>query len=224
MVDETDLIAAERALGHAPTGRETPAEAALRAAWDRRLSPLLEAAAPVEPSDDLFGRIEAEIAPRAATAPHGGAAGANVVELAAARAASRRWKSATGFFAAAAAALAIYVGAPSEAPAPQNYVAVVTADDGSGAGLFIQIDAVTGAATVVPVTTPPSGSSYEMWTIPDGQTTPVSLGLLPQEAVARDGFAAVPGQIFAISLEPEGGSPNGQPTTPLFHGTAVRVD
>ena len=63
-----------------------------------------------------------------------------------------------------------------------------------------------------------------MWTIPTGATAPVSLGLLPQNAVARTNFVADLDQIFAISLEPEGGSPTGQPTQALYHGRVVRVD
>ena len=125
---------------------------------------------------------------------------------------------------AIAAALAIYIAVPIVAPqdAPK-YVAVVTADDGGQAGLIIQVDTGTGLATVIPVTAPPIGQSYEMWHLPQGATRPVSLGLLPQNAVARSTIQTQPGELFAISLEPEGGSPTGQPTLPQFHGTVVEV-
>lgn len=242
-MDEREFIAAERALGVEPTAGETPAEAALRAAWEQRLAPMLLSAAPAEPPADMLERIEAEIAAdergaasrRPAKAPPAAASAAapgtaEIVELAPLRRSVRVWKGVAGVALAAAAALALYVAAPGVIPgldqgdeAPK-YVAVVTADDGSGAGLIIEFDTGSGVATVVPVTTPPEGSSYQMWTIPEGQTRPVSLGLLPRDPEARTGLAPTPGQLFAISLEPEGGSPTGQPTQPLFHGTLERVE
>lgn len=153
-----------------------------------------------------------------------------VVELAAARARLSRWKGIAGVAIAAAAAMAIYIAVPGEAPSPApteaaRYVAVVTADDGSGTGLIIQFDTASGVATVIPAgAVPPDGSSYEMWHLPEGATRPVSLGLLPQNAVARTTITAGAGDLFAISLEPPGGSPTGQPTQALYHGAVVRVE
>ncbi len=209
---EQDEIAIDRALGHAPRFGETGAEAAAREGWERRLAPLLLSAPDAAPSTGLLARIEAEL-----DRP---AAGAETLPL---RRALRIWKGAAGLALAAAAALAIYVAQPREAEGAR-YVAVVTADDGSGPGLVIQFDTGTGVATVVPVAAAPSGNSYEMWTIPAGATKPVSLGLLPPGPDARADFSASDGQIFAISLEPPGGSPTGQPTLPLFHGKLARVD
>lgn len=220
-MDERELLAAERALGHEPVAAESPEDARLREAWERRLAPLLEAVAPAPAPPGLFERTEAAI--------HGAApGGAEIVDLARLRGRVRRWRATALVAMAAAAALALYVSVPGLTPgAPDaggRYVAVVTADDGGQAGLIIQFDTAAGIATVIPVTAPPSGSSYEMWTIPTGETRPVSLGLLPQKAVARTGIAVDPDQLFAISLEPEGGSPTGQPTQPLYHGRVVRVD
>lgn len=212
-MDERDHIAAERALGHEPRARESAEEARLREAWERRLAPLLDAP-PVAPSPGLFARIEAELEPA------GMAGGAEIIPL---RRQVRLWRAVAGAALAAAAALALWIAVPTER-AGERYVAVVTADTGGEAGLIIQFDTGTGIATVIPVTAPPSGNSYEMWTIPEGRTQPVSLGLLPQDAALRPGFSAMEGQVFAISLEPEGGSPTGQPTRPLYHGNLVRVD
>ena len=231
MTDKHDLNAAERALGHAPTGGEDAAARAAREAWERRLAPMLASAPEVALPDGLFERIEAEIgeaAPAAAPAEfNSGPAGlgAEVVQL------RRRvdvWKGVAGVAMAAAAALAIYVAAPQEEIAPETgakYVAVVTADDSGQTGLLIHFDTGTGVATVIPAgAKPPDGSSYEMWHLPEGATTPVSLGLLPENAVARQTIVAGEGDLFAISLEPQGGSPTGQPTQPIYHGTVVRVD
>lgn len=245
MVDERDIDAGMRALGLDPTDGETLADRLQREAWEERLAPLTARIPPVAAPEDLLARIEAAIeaeggAPVAApsvstpsvntpsvnTAPSAGAAPANnnVVELDALRRRARGWRTVASTALAVAAGLAIYIAIPLIAPqdAPK-YVAVVTADDGGEAGLIIQVDTGTGLATVIPVTAPPPGQSYEMWHLPEGATRPVSLGLLPQNAVARSTIQTRPGELFAISLEPEGGSPTGQPTLPQFHGTVVEV-
>lgn len=232
MADERDLDAAERALGLDPIGAETAADAAMRAAWEERFAPLAGLLAPVDPPEGLYDRIEAALPAAPAAGPDAGDGDAadpaqtrrEVVELAAWRRRAARWKGVAGLAAAIAAALAIYVALPRPPAEADRYVAVVTHDQNGQAGLVIQIEPATGLATVIPVAAPPDGASYEMWTIPEGRTTPVSLGLLPQQAVERRNFTAAPDQLFAISLEPEGGSPTGQPTQPLFHGRVVRVD
>lgn len=245
MTDDHDLNAAERALGHAPTGGEDASARAAREAWERRLAPMLASAPEVAPPDRLLARIEAEIGedaansaavttpsatPKAAPETFSGGLvgmGAEVIHL------RRRlgvWKGVASVAMAAAAALAIYVAVPQEVqPADgaigAKYVAVVTADEGGQTGLLIHFDTGTGVATVIPAgAKPPDGSSYEMWHLPEGATTPVSLGLLPQNAVARQTIVAGEGDLFAISLEPAGGSPTGQPTQAIYHGTVVRVE
>jgi anti-sigma-K factor RskA len=64
---------------------------------------------------------------------------------------------------------------------------------------------------------PAPGRVHELWLIAEGAPTPVSLGVLPEdgrtalvlsEAVA----AAMAGGTLAVSDEPPGGSPTGQPT------------
>ena len=218
MADERDLNAAERAIGHAPTGGETPADRAAREAWERRLSPLLTEAPAIEPPADMMARIEAKLGDDTP------GASAEVIQL---RRSVGRRRGFAGLAVAAAAAMAIYVAVP-QTPAPAEaakYVAVVTADDSGQTGLLIHFDTGSGVATVIPAgARPPDGSSYEMWHLPEGATTPVSLGLLPQNAVSRATFSAGEGDLFAISLEPLGGSPTGQPTQAVYHGTVVRVE
>ena len=56
-----------------------------------------------------------------------------------------------------------------------------------------------------------------MWLIADGAGAPVSLGVLPaaqfaELAIPADQIAALAGATLAISDEPLGGSPTGQPT------------
>jgi anti-sigma-K factor RskA len=64
--------------------------------------------------------------------------------------------------------------------------------------------------------------SYELWLIPSGETRPRSLGLVqPGQPIRLDIPAGLAGRItqdatLAVSLEPPGGSPTGQPTGPVI--------
>ncbi len=64
------------------------------------------------------------------------------------------------------------------------------------------------------------GHDFELWVI-EGQQAPVSLGVIPAGANVRltvdDATRSYieSGAVFAISLEPAGGSPTGQPTGPV---------
>lgn len=217
MTEERDLDAAERALGLDPIPPgETAEEAAARIAWEVRFAPLLTLPAPVEPP---FGALE-EVERRLGL-DHA-AMGAEIVEFSSLRRRMRGWRAAALTSMAAAAALALWVATPAEAP---RYVAVVTAAEDGRAALIVDIDTGTGAATVVPVgLRAPQGSDYELWRVtPDG-SAPISLGVLPRDPSLRRSIAADPGDVFAISLEPAGGSPTGAPTTaPVFTGEVVRV-
>lgn len=66
--------------------------------------------------------------------------------------------------------------------------------------------------------TPPAGHDYELWALPQGGT-PVSLGVLPyRKSMQRRVLTAVQQRALAsavqlaVSIEPPGGSPTGQPT------------
>ncbi len=213
--EERDLDAAERALGTEPEGQENAADRAAREAWERRLAPLLEAVEPVEPPEGLFGRISGRIAVEDM-----------IADLGAARKRASRWKRATVLAGSLAAAIAVYVAVDYWQPPPsETYVAVVTSDADGEAGLIVQFDTGTGIATIVPVNIQaPPGRSLEMWHLPEGAERPYSLGLLPNAPEALKTLKTGPGDLFAISLEPQGGSPTGQPTEPIYHGRIVKVE
>jgi anti-sigma-K factor RskA len=71
----------------------------------------------------------------------------------------------------------------------------------------------------------PNDRSFELWGIAPGATQPQPLGLIGADG--RLDIGALPaalrdGGTLAISLEPVGGSPTGQPTGPVvFSGTLV---
>ncbi|HEY3645157.1 MAG TPA: anti-sigma factor [Gammaproteobacteria bacterium] len=74
---------------------------------------------------------------------------------------------------------------------------------------------------VVTPNPPPAGKSYELWMIPDGGK-PVPMGLMNEtgqasETVSSELLARLAGaKALAISEEPQGGSPTGQPTGPVL--------
>ena len=75
----------------------------------------------------------------------------------------------------------------------------------------------------------PAGKSHELWVIPVSGGAPVSLGLLPHtgdhhRALTAAQRAALAGaKTLAVSLEPEGGSPNGSPTQVLLTAPIATV-
>ena len=68
----------------------------------------------------------------------------------------------------------------------------------------------------------PPGKSHELWALPEGGGAPVSLGLMPHtgdhhRVLNASQRAALAGsKRIAVTLEPEGGAPNGAPTGPVL--------
>jgi anti-sigma-K factor RskA len=75
----------------------------------------------------------------------------------------------------------------------------------------------------------PAGKSHELWVIPASGGAPVSLGLLPHTGdhhrvlTASQRAALAGAKTLAVSLEPEGGSPNGSPTQVLLTAPIAAV-
>jgi len=71
-----------------------------------------------------------------------------------------------------------------------------------------------------------AGKELQLWAMPPGAQYPVSLGVLPaggMKVAASD--IVQPDTKLMVSLEPQGGSPTGQPTGPvLFAGTLARIE
>lgn len=73
------------------------------------------------------------------------------------------------------------------------------------------------------------GKSFELWVLPADKSKPISLGLLPKQgnatvAVADNIAALLASSGLAVSLEPDGGSPTGQPTgAVLYQGKLAQI-
>jgi anti-sigma-K factor RskA len=106
------------------------------------------------------------------------------------------------------------------APAP-TMVAVLINEGDQSPGAIIEAFG-DDSVRIVPLVdfAVPDGSVLQVWTLPDADTGPVSLGTLgaASEIVLRGPDLPLPaaGQLYEITLEPAPGSPTGRPTGPIL--------
>jgi anti-sigma-K factor RskA len=235
-----DDLAAEYVLGTLDAAERAEVERRLRsdarlaqavAAWERRLDPLLEPSSPVAPPGTSFAVISARIdALRPAKPAPKGARGAEIIRL---RRRVQTWRRAAIAVSAIAASLLVFIGVRELRPVPEaRFVAVLAGDDRNPA--FVAAVNVKDRAIMVmrlgePLA-PAPGHSHELWALGGGREAPQSLGLLsaasriPADRLGQLDPSTLAATTFAISLEPEGGSPTGQPTGPVvFTGKLVPV-
>jgi anti-sigma-K factor RskA len=119
--------------------------------------------------------------------------------------------------------------APGSPSAPSRYVAVLERDAVPPAFVLV-LDAGARSLTLRRVGAPREpGKSYELWLISGRLPAPRSLGLAGPGDVTEltDVLADDPGLIgdasFAVSLEPEGGSPTGAPSNVAFSGKPMEA-
>ena len=229
--EDIDLLAAEYVLGTLDAEEREAVDARQHrdaglaraiADWQRRLAPLDELVLPVTPAANLFARIEARLNARA---ERNDAISATIISL---QRRVRVWRSAAVAVGAIAAALALVVGFRDTLflPPPQNFVAVFHRGD-EQPSFLMSIDLSTRELTVRPITAQSQpGRTYQLWIASDQLgPAPRSLGLLDQpgeptsKTLTEFDRDLLQKATFGISLEPEGGSPTGQPTSPALHGT-----
>ncbi|MEP5755470.1 MAG: anti-sigma factor [Nitratireductor sp.] len=203
-----------------------PGFARLVERWEEHMAPLAAGYEPVEPpaavksalDQRLFAASGGATTPRKAAAPAGGLWQSLAV-----------WR---GIAAAAVAGLVLVLAVPLLAPPPADEPAgrlvASLAPQESNVHYFVVYDASTRDIGLSHVTGErDSGRDFELWVI-EGDTPPASLGVIPAgstvhlavgEALRRKIEA---GAVFAISLEPAGGSPSGQPTGPVVAAGNLR--
>jgi anti-sigma-K factor RskA len=242
--DSDDLLAAEYVLGLLDAASRSEAEArlqrdsafaALVSAWEAYFSPWLEGISAVDAPAGLWPRIRAALwqheLPTRPAVPAGKPSLWDRMSF---------WRGlAAGGFAVAAASLAALlvtvrsVPEPIERPsAPTPVVTVPTPappaapmtvsmvhDDGSAAYNAV-VNPDTGVIVLVPVHMPDDARVPELWLIGD-DGVPKSLGVIARDRAMQVRIpesvrkSAEANAVFAVSLEPEGGSPTGQPTGPV---------
>ena len=209
---DRDLLAAEYVLGSLEGDERREAERLLAAdpafarsvfAWQQRLTPLATHAAPAAPPADLWPRIERDIAPAA------------TVAIQPSRRRVRFWQATTAGALAIAASLAAFMVLRQP---EQTRVALLAPLAGGPPVLMAMVE--RGDGLVVRPTASiavPTDKDLELWALPQGETKPSSLGVLPPSGRQLTAQLA-PGTQLLVSLEPKGGSPTGQPTGPVLYG------
>lgn len=215
-----DRLAAEYVLGtlRGPARRRFealltahPALSRATADWQRRLSPLAADVPDQVPSPAVWRRIEQRLfgdpatsagAPRASAAP--------------------RWWARLGWWQAWAASasvatvvLAVLLSLPRPQPAP---IVVVLSPDQGPATFVAGVSADGGSLVLKPlagVALQPR-RALELWAVPS-QGAPRSLGVVAADrpTTVQRGSLVQGVAAFAVSVEPPGGSPTGQPTGPI---------
>ena len=230
--DDREELAAEFALGTLSAMERQEAEslmvgdtefAGMVRAWERRLIPLALALEPVEAPPRIRGAVMKAI--------EGDAAGADTVLAWKRKATAWRWATAGASAIAASLAAFLLVGKLSVPLTDQRYLAVLQAE-GPEPAFLASIDLANGSISVRTMgAAPQPGKSYELWALGGGRDKPQSLGVIdasfriPASKLGKIDPAIMSDTLFAVSLEPEGGSPTNQPTGPvMFTGKLVATE
>jgi anti-sigma-K factor RskA len=112
-------------------------------------------------------------------------------------------------------------------PAGPGYVAVLRAPHQDQAAWVATTSDRGFAIRPLARAAPPNARAYELWTIAPGSSRPQPVGVIPADgnlALKSSPAALSDGATLAISVEPVGGSPTGQPTGPVvFSGAVIRT-
>lgn len=220
--EDPDRLAAEFALGlldgadRAAALRRMIAEPAFARkvdAWRERLAPLNDAIPELAPPARLWSSIELRLSDRS-------------------RGALIRWRTATAAATALAAALlaVIVLRSPAQSPKPvaapaPTLVAQLGAPQATA--LLAVYDDARGNLIVRPAVIDAHDRDAELWVIPNGGR-PVSLGVIARDRPTKVALGArrsllVRNAVLAVSLEPLGGSPTGQPTGPVVAEGVISI-
>lgn len=225
--EEQDLRLAEYVLGVLSADERRDLEQRLESdpdyalqlvAWQERLAPLISQVPEATPPAFVWARIRDELglpAPAVAdtrsTTPPAGFW--NSLAL-------WRWLSASSL--AAVLVMATMLWNPvSEDSAATPLLAASLQLEGGQTAFTAMLDTEQKRMVVVPVASLElEGRVAELWLIA-GDRAPISMGLLPAQGAASmelpDDLLALAqvSSVFAVSLEPQGGSPTGQPSGPV---------
>lgn len=201
-----------------------PHAAAEVARWQQHLLPLAEDVPATAPPDYVWARIQSELGV------------GKIVQRTTAPAARHGWwynlSLWRGFAFGAAAVAAAFIIAfivvprspvvPSTAPAVAYMASTITQTDGR-VGWTATMDLAHARMVVVPASPQaiPANRAPELWLIPHGQK-PIAVGIIAANGpttIALDKTLLAqlgPTAALAVSVEPPGGSPTGQPTGPVI--------
>jgi anti-sigma-K factor RskA len=112
---------------------------------------------------------------------------------------------------------------------PSETLVAVLQKDAASPAFLVSVNVDKRTLTVRPVAAKhEAGHSHELWIVHDSLGAPRSLGVLDDANVKQGPTlaayqpAVIEQATFAVSLEPEGGSPTGAPTGPIvFAGKLI---
>lgn len=236
--DDMDLIAAEYVLGTLPAGecaavavraRQDRSLAAAIEAWELRLAPLSELVPPRPAPLTVWPEIKARIDALEEVLLTDKQVSAKVIGI---ERRLGRWRAAAVAATALAASLLLFVGYREIVNPPERTLVAVLQKDAQSPAFLVSVDLDKRLLTIRAVSAEPQpGKSYELWLVNDELKTPRSLGIVGDKpfTVVGPQLAAYSPKVIedatlAVSLEPEGGSPTGQPTGPvLFAGKLIQA-
>lgn len=233
--DDLDMLAAEFVLGTLDARERAdvvvrrqsePELDEMIVAWEHQMAALDDEVTPVAPDPKLYQRIEQRIDALENDQADVGTNRSDNTNVISLHRRLRRWQWSTALASAAAMVMvAVLVFQPAPEQSPQSFVAVFQQNDQQPA-FMLSVDLTNRQMQIRPVTAEPlRGKSYQMWIKADSLgPNPRSLGVLNDNfkldrAALRDYDPdLLKKATFGISVEPEGGSPTGQPTGPAIHG------
>ena len=179
--------------------------------WERQLLPLFGPVRGIEPAPRVWARIRTRLVPASAVA----------------RRSSRSLALAASVLLVVLAALLYWRLQP-------RALESATITTPAGTVLWqVEVSGRSGAVAALAVRAgapaPPAGRDYELWALPRGGA-PVSLGVLPyggsswrRALTSAQRRALSSADRLAVSVEPPGGSPTGQPTGAVVYVVPLRV-
>lgn len=179
--------------------------------WQTRMMPLADSLAPVNPRKRVWQNIRSSLGLEAVSRWNLGF-----------------WRKLSVISTAAAVILAVYIVVNPMQTGALDIVAVIADKHARPIWLLSSKNTTLTIKSLAPRTVI-AGRSLELWLLPEsGQ--PVSLGLLPlsgsktaplSPAVVR---LMASSHVVAVSLEPAGGSPTGQPTGPILYQAPMAIN
>jgi len=241
--DDIECLAGEYVLGTLSAASRAGVEArmandaALRTAveqWQEKLAPLHALVEPVEPSPQLWPRIESSVGVQIDAAKASDsfrrAVQPDATPITSWWNSLRLWRGLAASSLAASALMGVAVFTKQVLPPAPGYMVVLVGPQDKSPGWVVQAGNNSQQARLIPLgkMEVPGDKSLQFWTKGDDWKGPVSLGLVkPGQSleIPLDKLPPLqPNQLFEITLEPYNGSPLDRPTGPiLFIGRAVKI-
>jgi anti-sigma-K factor RskA len=188
--------------------------------WEGRLNELGGALPERKPAPEVWEKIQTRLGfHRDASAT------SNLVQLPQAKPRALQWFA--GLSSAAAILFAVLLVTLQPQPMPSAAQIAVVQSEKAQALWVIELGAQELTVSATDRFKPLANQDYELWMVAVDGRAPISLGLLP-----KSGKLVLPRNVLfdqlqvaalAVSLEPLGGSPNGQPTTVLYTAELVAI-